>query len=84
MPPSNRVAAEMLRHGASHHSDPYFLLNSGFNPGWQFGIAEFIDGPIMIVLLMLTFRPTINTRQKEAAVIQAQLTCKAESGPSGC
>jgi hypothetical protein len=78
------VATEMAQHGASHHSDRYFLLNSGFNPGWQFGIAEFIDGPIMIVLLMLTFRPTINTRQKEVAVIQAQLTCKAESGPSGC
>jgi uncharacterized membrane protein YraQ (UPF0718 family) len=31
--------------------------------GWQFGIAEFIRGPIVIVLLMLTFRPTINTRR---------------------
>jgi uncharacterized membrane protein YraQ (UPF0718 family) len=40
--------------------------------GWQFGVAEFIGGPIMIVLLVLTFRLTLNTRQKKVAVIQAK------------
>ncbi len=40
--------------------------------GWQFGVAEFVGGPIMIVLLVLTFRLTLKPRQAEAAITQAK------------
>lgn len=39
--------------------------------GWQFGVAEFIGGPIMIVLLVLTFHLSLRPEQKKAAVDQA-------------
>ncbi|HEY3852279.1 MAG TPA: permease [Steroidobacteraceae bacterium] len=40
--------------------------------GWQFGVAEFIGGPIMIILLVLIFRWTLKPPQTEAAIIQAK------------
>ena len=40
--------------------------------GWQFGAAEFIGGPIMIVLLVLMFRWLLKPRRLEAAVAQAK------------
>ena len=44
--------------------------------GWQFGVAEFIGGPIMIVLLVLTFRLTLKPEKKEAAIAQAKLNAQ--------
>jgi uncharacterized membrane protein YraQ (UPF0718 family) len=40
--------------------------------GWQFGVAEFIGGPIMIVLLVLIFRLTLRPSLKKAAIDQAK------------
>ncbi len=40
--------------------------------GWQFGAAEFIGGPIMIVLLVLMFRVLLKPQRVEAAVAQAK------------
>ena len=40
--------------------------------GWQFGVAEFIGGPIMIVLLVLIFRLTLSPGQKKTAIAQAK------------
>lgn len=40
--------------------------------GWQFGVAEFVGGPIMIVLLVLIFRLTLEPQRKEAALAQAR------------
>ncbi|GIH18066.1 permease [Rugosimonospora africana] len=39
--------------------------------GWQFTVAEFIGGPIMIVLLALLFRLTLRTRLLNRARAQA-------------
>ena len=39
--------------------------------GWQFGAAEFIGGPIMIVLLVLMFRRILKPKRVEAAIAQA-------------
>jgi uncharacterized protein len=39
--------------------------------GWQFTLAEFVGGPIMIVLLALLFRRFLTTRLREAALAQA-------------
>jgi uncharacterized membrane protein YraQ (UPF0718 family) len=39
--------------------------------GWQFTLAEFVGGPLMIVLLVLLFRRLVTTRLREAAVRQA-------------
>ena len=39
--------------------------------GWQFTLAEFVGGPLMIVLLALLFRRLLTTRLREAAVRQA-------------
>jgi uncharacterized protein len=40
--------------------------------GWQFTLAEFIGGPIMIVLLALLFRRFLTTRLRDAALEQAE------------
>jgi len=40
--------------------------------GWQFTLAEFIGGPIMIVLLALLFRVFLRRRLVEAARVQAE------------
>ena len=40
--------------------------------GWQFTLAEFIGGPIMIVLLALLFRRFLTSRLREAALAQAE------------
>jgi hypothetical protein len=39
--------------------------------GWQFTLAEFVGGPIMIVLLALLFRVFLRRRMVEAARLQA-------------
>jgi uncharacterized membrane protein YraQ (UPF0718 family) len=39
--------------------------------GWQFTLAEFVGGPIMIALLALVFRLTLTTRLVEDARFQA-------------
>ena len=39
--------------------------------GWQFTLAEFIGGPIMIVLLAILFRLFLRTRILEGARVQA-------------
>jgi uncharacterized protein len=39
--------------------------------GWQFTLAEFLGGPLMIVLLALLFRVTLRPRLVEAARAQA-------------
>jgi uncharacterized protein len=39
--------------------------------GWQFTLAEFLGGPLMIVLLALLFRATLRPRLVEAARAQA-------------
>jgi hypothetical protein len=40
--------------------------------GWQFTVAEFIGGPIMIVLLALLFRLLVRRRLLDAAAAQAE------------
>lgn len=40
--------------------------------GWQFGVAEFVGGPIMIVLLVMVFRLFLEPRQVQIAVEQAK------------
>ncbi len=40
--------------------------------GWQFGAAEFIGGPIMIVLLVLMFRMFLKRDRLENAIAQAK------------
>jgi uncharacterized membrane protein YraQ (UPF0718 family) len=39
--------------------------------GWQFTLAEFIGGPIMIILLAVLFRLFLRQRLLDAARIQA-------------
>ena len=39
--------------------------------GWQFTLAEFVGGPIMIVLVAIAFRPFLRRRIVEAAAEQA-------------
>src|ERR1700719_154332 len=39
--------------------------------GWQFTLAEFVGGPIMIVLLALLFRLFLRRRLLESARVQA-------------
>jgi len=40
--------------------------------GWQFTLAEFVGGPIMIVLLVVQFRVFLKRRMVEAAQAQAE------------
>src|SRR6476659_9677335 len=40
--------------------------------GWQFTLAEFVGGPIMVALLALAFRAFLRPRLLEAARIQAE------------
>ena len=40
--------------------------------GWQFTLAEFVGGPIMIVLLVVLFRVFLKRRMVEAAQAQAE------------
>jgi uncharacterized protein len=40
--------------------------------GWQFTLAEFVGGPIMVVLLALVFRAFLRPRQVELARRQAE------------
>jgi uncharacterized membrane protein YraQ (UPF0718 family) len=40
--------------------------------GWQFTVAEFVGGPLMIIMLALLFRRLLTTRLKEAATAQAE------------
>jgi hypothetical protein len=39
--------------------------------GWQFGVAEFVGGPIMIVLLVLLYRVALKPDAAKAALAQA-------------
>jgi uncharacterized membrane protein YraQ (UPF0718 family) len=39
--------------------------------GWQFTLAEFVGGPIMIVLLTVVFRLTLGARRVDEARVQA-------------
>ena len=39
--------------------------------GWQFTLAEFVGGPLMIVFLALLFRRFLSTRLRDAATAQA-------------
>ncbi len=41
--------------------------------GWQFTVAEYIGGPIMIVLVALMFRVIVRSRLIDAARVQADL-----------
>src|SRR5438105_627408 len=41
--------------------------------GWQFTAAEFVGGPIMIVVLALVFRALLTRRRVDAARAQAEL-----------
>jgi uncharacterized membrane protein YraQ (UPF0718 family) len=38
--------------------------------GWQFGVAEFIGGPIKIVLLVLVYRVALKPDAEKAALLQ--------------
>jgi uncharacterized protein len=40
--------------------------------GWQFTLAEFVGGPLMILFLALLFRRFLTTRLREAARVQAE------------
>lgn len=40
--------------------------------GWQFTVAEFVGGPIMIVLLAVLFRLTLRRRLLDSARVQAE------------
>jgi uncharacterized membrane protein YraQ (UPF0718 family) len=40
--------------------------------GWQFTLAEFVGGPLMILLIALLFRRFLTTRLREAALAQAE------------
>jgi uncharacterized membrane protein YraQ (UPF0718 family) len=40
--------------------------------GWQFTLAEFVGGPLMILLLALLFRRFLTTRLRRAALAQAE------------
>src|SRR6266496_2531581 len=40
--------------------------------GWQFTLAEFVGGPLMILLLALLFRRFLTTRLRDAARVQAE------------
>lgn len=40
--------------------------------GWQFAAAEFVGGPLMIVILVLLFRAFLKKRQVDAAMQQAE------------
>jgi uncharacterized membrane protein YraQ (UPF0718 family) len=40
--------------------------------GWQFGVAEFLGGPIMIIMLVLAFRYTLKPEHIRTAVEQAK------------
>jgi uncharacterized membrane protein YraQ (UPF0718 family) len=39
--------------------------------GWQFTLAEFVGGPLMIILIALLFRRFLTTRLRQAALTQA-------------
>ncbi len=40
--------------------------------GWQFTLAEFVGGPLMIVIMVLLFRAFVSPRMVEAARVQAE------------
>jgi uncharacterized protein len=40
--------------------------------GWQFGVAELIGGPVMIVLIVLMFRTLLEPKSIESAVAEAK------------
>jgi uncharacterized protein len=40
--------------------------------GWRFTLAEFVGGPLMIILLALIFRRFLTTRLRQAAAAQAE------------
>src|SRR6266567_904988 len=40
--------------------------------GWQFTLAEFVGGPLMILFLALLFRRFLTTRLRDAARVQAE------------
>lgn len=39
--------------------------------GWQFTLAEFVGGPLMIILIALLFRRFLTTRLRQSALAQA-------------
>jgi len=40
--------------------------------GWQFGLAELVGGPIMIILLVLLYRVALSPSAERAALDQAK------------
>ena len=46
--------------------------------GWSFGAAEFIGGPLMIVIMVLLFKMLLHPSMVEAALQQAQKGLKGE------
>jgi uncharacterized protein len=77
------LARSLFRKGASFTSSMVFEIAStnlvvelgiilALLIGWQFTLAEFIGGPIMIVLLALAFRIFLRQRLIEAARLQAE------------
>jgi uncharacterized membrane protein YraQ (UPF0718 family) len=48
--------------------------------GWQFTLAEFVGGPLMIVLLALPFRRFLTTRLRDAAAAQAEMGAGSMEG----
>jgi uncharacterized protein len=78
------LARSLFRQGASFISAMVFEIAStnlvielgiilALLISWQFTLAEFIGGPIMIVLLAVAFRLFVRTRVIEAARRQAEL-----------
>ena len=77
------LARSLFRKGASFTASMVFEIAStnlvielgiilALLIGWQFTLAEFIGGPIMIVLLALAFRIFLRQRLIEAARVQAE------------
>src|ERR687888_767496 len=76
------LARSLFRKGASFTAAMVFELAStnlvielgillALLMGWQFTLAEFVGGPIMIVLLALLFRRMLTARLRTAALAQA-------------
>ena len=51
--------------------------------GWQFTAAEFVGGPIMIVLVAVLFRLFVRSRTIEAARAQAERDRRVDGRPRG-
>ena len=78
------LARALFRRGASFTSAMAFEIAStnlvlelglilALSLGWRFTLAEFVAGPIMIVLVALLFRLWLRARVVEAARVQAEM-----------